>query len=432
MAKGRPTAGIEPGADVKNSSGELAIGPIKSKASVNPLRIFEGWFSRERYENIEVLKKFRWGAADTTGLETITCSLVNAVANGLESRGVYLLLPSQATGGYSTYMYAGQRSHGRLYFSTGSPLVITLLQQDVIIDRLGMEMIPSLIGLAMNDRRTLEDNEIELMAPLKNAGHLAGILLIGRKISGTAYSRKERRLLQSVAARVARNVDDANYHETVKLRQTGLQKTVDGIIHALSLTIEAVDPYTALHQQRVAELAAAIARQMGLAEWQTMGVRVAGLLHDVGKVTVPPAILNKPGKLDPYELNVVRKHSRAGYDILKKIEFPWPIARSVLQHHERLDGSGYPLGLAAEDIGFEARVLAVADVVEAMASHRPYRPSLGLGAALTEISQGSGVLYDAEVVEACLALLSTETAAFEKIMAAAGEDLECLPELVYS
>jgi putative nucleotidyltransferase with HDIG domain len=417
---------------VKNSSGELDINPVKNKAPVNPLRIIEGWFSRERYERIEVLKKFRWGAADTPGLETITCSLVNAVANGLESRGVYLLLPSQATGGYSTYMYAGQRSRGRLYFSTGSPLVITLLQQDVIIDRQGMKFIPSLIGLAMNDRRTLEDNDIELMAPLRNAGHLAGILLVGRKISGAAYSRKERRLLQSVAARVAANVDDANYHESVKMRQSGLQKTVDGIIHALSLTIEAVDPYTAIHEQRVAELAAAIARQMGLTEWQTMGVRVAGLLHDVGKVTVSPAILNKPGKLDPYELNIVRKHSRAGYDILKKIEFPWPIARSVLQHHERLDGSGYPLGLAAEDIGFEARILAVADVVEAMASHRPYRPSLGLGAALAEISRGSGILYDAEVVEACLGLLSPETAEFERIMAAAGEDRECLPETVYA
>jgi putative nucleotidyltransferase with HDIG domain len=417
---------------VKTSSAELAVSPNNSKASVNPLRIIEGWFSRERYESIEVLKKFQSGAAETSGLETVTCSLVNAVANGLASRGVYLLLPSQASGGYATYMYAGQRSRGRLYFSTGSPLVITLLQQETVIDRRGMEMIPSLIGLAMNDRRTLADNDIELMAPLKNAGHLAGILLVGRKISDEAYSRKEKRLLQSVAARVAASIDDANYHENVKMRQSGLQKTVDGIIHALSVTIEAVDPYTAVHQQRVAELAAAIGRQMGLAEWQTMGVRVAGLLHDVGKVTVPPAILNKPGKLDPYELNIIRKHSRAGYDILKKIEFPWPIARSVLQHHERLDGSGYPLGLAAEDIGFEARVLAVADVVEAMASHRPYRPSLGLEAALGEISRASGILYDAEVVGACLALLLPRKNEFDRIMAAAGEDRECLPEPVHA
>jgi putative nucleotidyltransferase with HDIG domain len=196
--------------------------------------------------------------------------------------------------------------------------------------------------------------------------------------------------------------------------------------------IEVIDSYTAAHQRRVAELAAAIARQMGFSEWQTMGVRVAGLLHDVGKVAVPTPILNKPGKLDPYELNLVRKHSRVGYDILKKIEFPWPVARAVLQHHERLDGSGYPLGTADEDIAFEARILAVADVVEAMASHRPYRPSLGLEAALTEISRGSDVLYDAEVVEACLCLLTRDKQEFERIMAAAGEDRECLPEAVYA
>ncbi len=417
---------------MRNSNNKPAINK-KIKGLLKNLRCnIERWFTPERCESIEVLKKFHRGAGDTPGLETVTSSLVTAVANGLQSQGVYLLLPSRAAGGYSTYMYAGRRSRGRLYFPSTSPLVITMQQQNGAIDSRGMEFIPSLIGLAMYDRRLLEDNDIELMAPLKNAEHLAGILLVGRKLSGETYSVKEKKLLQSVTARVAANVDDANYNEGLKLTQGGMQKTIEGVIHSLSLVVEAIDSYTAAHQRRVAELAAAIAGQMGYTEWQTMGVRVAGLLHDVGKVTVPTAILNKPGNLDPYEFNVIRKHSRAGYDILKKIDFPWPVPRAVLQHHERLDGSGYPLGTMAEDISLEARILAVADTVEAMASHRPYRPSLGLEPALAEISRGAGIVYDEEVVEACLALLRRDVREFDRIMAAAGEVRECLPEMAYA
>jgi putative nucleotidyltransferase with HDIG domain len=159
-----------------------------------------------------------------------------------------------------------------------------------------------------------------------------------------------------------------------------------------------------------------------------MGVRIAGLFHDVGKIAVPTEILNKPGRLDPYEFNIIKGHCRAGYHILEKLNFPWPVARAVLQHHERLDGSGYPLGLAAKDISFEARILGVADVVEAMASHRPYRPSLGLAAALDEVNRGAGRLYDTEVVAACLDLLSGHESEFEKIMEAANQDREPLPE----
>jgi hypothetical protein len=227
-----PTAGVNPGVKLNNTSPKPVAYRNKIKdAIVKQFQTIERWFSRERHESIEVLKRFQRGAAATPGLETVTSSLVTAVANGLQSRGVYLLLPSRAAGGYSTYMYAGQRSRGRLYFPSGSPLVITLKQRDVAIDSRGMELIPSLIGLAMYDRRMLEDNDIEIMAPLKNADHLAGILLVGRKISGAAYSRKEKRLLQSVAARAAGSVDDANYYESVKLTQSGMEKTIEGVIH---------------------------------------------------------------------------------------------------------------------------------------------------------------------------------------------------------
>ena len=393
-------------------------------------RAISGRFPSEKDVCIEVLKRFNMGAAGDPELESVASSLVTAVANSLQSRGVYLLLPSSTTGAYSTYVYAGQRSCSRLSLSPDSPLVTTLKQHDGSIDKKAMESIPSLVGLATHDREALQSNGIELVTPLRNGGHLAGILLVGQGMAALPYSRREVRALEEVAARVAVSIDDANYYENVRYRQSERQKTIDGIVHAMSQAVEAVNPYTARHQRRVAELAAAIARQMGLTEWQTLGVRVAGLLHDVGKLAVPLEILNKPGPLDPYEVIIVRGHCRAGHDILAEIDFPWPVARAVLQHHERLDGSGYPLGLTDEDIALEPRILGVADVVEAMASHRPYRPALGLEAALDEISHQSGVLYDADVVAACLGLLSQNRAEFDRIMAAAAREHEPMPEKI--
>lgn len=194
---------------------------------------------------------------------------------------------------------------------------------------------------------------------------------------------------------------------------------MDGVIHAISLVVESRDPYTAGHQRRVAELARAIAKEMGLSDWQALGVHISGLLHDVGKVAVPAEILSKPGKINHFEFSIIKNHCQVGYEILQRIDFPWPVTRAIFQHHERLDGSGYPQGLYAEDIVMEARILGVADVVEAMSSHRPYRPALGLNSALEEISRASGVLYDAEVVDACLRLLRKNEPAFDRIMAAA-------------
>jgi putative nucleotidyltransferase with HDIG domain len=168
------------------------------------------------------------------------------------------------------------------------------------------------------------------------------------------------------------------------------------------------DPYTAGHQERVTRLAMAMAERMGLPADRVEGLRVAGLLHDVGKVSVPAEILSKPTGLSAIELALVRSHSEAGYAILREIAFPWPVATIVLQHHERMDGSGYPSGLRGEEILLEARILAVADSVEAMASHRPYRAALGIEEALAELARGRGTAYDVDAVSACLSLFTED------------------------
>jgi putative nucleotidyltransferase with HDIG domain len=185
-----------------------------------------------------------------------------------------------------------------------------------------------------------------------------------------------------------------------------LRKTFEGTVDVLKSTIEIRDPYTAGHQQQVTQLAHAIASEMGLPEKQIEGIRVAGMIHDIGKISVPAQILSKPGELNILEYGLIKQHPRIGYDLLKTIDFPWPVAQIVLQHHERMDGSGYPAGLSGDKIMLEARILAVADVVAAMSSHRPYRSALGIDKALEEISQNRGVLYDAEVVDVCLKLFT--------------------------
>jgi len=168
--------------------------------------------------------------------------------------------------------------------------------------------------------------------------------------------------------------------------------------------VETKDPYTAGHQRRVADIARAIAREMGLSPEQISGLRMAAIIHDIGKVSVPSEILSSPRKLTALEFNLIKTHAQSGYDIVKDIEFPWPIARMIIEHHERMDGSGYPNGLTGDKILPESRILAVADVVEAMETHRPYRPSLGLEKALDEIAKNRGRLYDPEIVDACLRL----------------------------
>jgi putative nucleotidyltransferase with HDIG domain len=276
-------------------------------------------------------------------------------------------------------------------------------------------------SLPPRDREILKNNGIELLVPLKNNNRLSGILLLAGK-SRKPGSLEERQLLPTASADMLVDI------ESVKRKHSELYKTIEGVIQVVSKVVGSRDPYTASHQRRVAELARAIAREIGLTDWQVTGIYITGLLHDVGKVSVPSEILTKPGKITSSEFDIIKNHCRVGYDILQKIDFPWPVSSVVLQHHERLDGSGYPEGLSGDDIILEARILGVADVVEAMSSHRPYRPSLGLDCALEEIKQGSGTLYDSDVVAACLKLLGENEIGFNKIMASADSNNEYILE----
>ena len=211
----------------------------------------------------------------------------------------------------------------------------------------------------------------------------------------------ERELKEAAVRRRARRADDT-LQSTIDL----LERTVDGAIRTLAFLAETRDPYTAGHQRRVTELAEAIAGLLRVNGDRRRLIVASGTLHDLGKTAIPAEILTKPGRLTEAEFELIRVHPRTGYDILAGIEFPWPVADVVLQHHERLDGSGYPGGLVAGQISIEARILAVADVVEAMSSHRPYRPALGLDVALDEVERHRGVLYDADVADACAGLFA--------------------------
>ena len=195
-------------------------------------------------------------------------------------------------------------------------------------------------------------------------------------------------------------IRDQLYHSRERLR-----KTMGAIIQAMSMTIEKRDPYTAGHQRRVAKLCRAIATELGFSWENIQGLRMAAAIHDLGKIHVPAAILNKPGTISEHELAIIRAHPRTAYEILKNIQFPWPLAETIYQHHERMDGSGYPRQLKGDEILLEARILAVADVVESIASFRPYRPAMGLTRAIEELQRHRGVLYDAKVVDVCIALI---------------------------
>ena len=205
-------------------------------------------------------------------------------------------------------------------------------------------------------------------------------------------------------AKILRIAKEKNILGQLQQTLTRVKELLENTVGALGSILEKRDPYTAGHQQRVGHLACAIAREMGFSAERIEGLRLAAFVHDIGKISVPADVLAKPGKLSKAEMDLIRVHSQNGYDILKCIDFPWPIAEMVLQHHERLNGSGYPQGLVGQEILLEASIIGVADVMEAMSSHRPYRPALDLSVALQEISQNKSVLYDEAIVDVCLRL----------------------------
>ena len=212
--------------------------------------------------------------------------------------------------------------------------------------------------------------------------------------------------LGELKAKILRILKEAETQRQLQQTLTRVKNLFRDTVGALAATLEQRDPYTAGHQRQVNDLACAIAREMGLEKVRVEAMCLAALVHDIGKINVPAEILSKPGILKEYEMGLIRVHSQVGYDIMHNIEFPWPVAEMVLQHHERLNGSGYPQGLVGQEILIEARIIGVADVVEAMTANRPYRPALGLSTALEEISKNKGILYDSEIVDACIKLFN--------------------------
>jgi HD-GYP domain-containing protein (c-di-GMP phosphodiesterase class II) len=242
-----------------------------------------------------------------------------------------------------------------------------------------------------------------LLVPLMFRGEPIGVLQV-QSNRLNAYSDEDVDLLAGLGNVAAISIQNALLIEEAGHAADELRLSLEGTLHAVSAAAETRDPYTAGHQRRVTAIAVAIARELGCSDDECNALRIAGTVHDIGKLGIPAEILSKPGPLSAIELDLIREHPQTAYKILADVLFPGPVAEIVLQHHERLDGSGYPRALAGDQILREARILAVADVVEAMASHRPYRAARGIDAALGEIEQGAGRLYDSEAVEACLHL----------------------------
>lgn len=244
-----------------------------------------------------------------------------------------------------------------------------------------------------------------LGVPLMNGdGQKIGALVTLRYQNDQVYGEEDRKILNFVSSQIAMAIERRLNEDELRTKNEQLQLLTEGIILALVRSVEIRDPYTAGHQQRVSLLASEIGQKLGLREDRIRAVRIAALLHDVGKISVPTELLSKPGKLSEIEMSLIRQHPVESFNILRNIRFPYPIAQYVLEHHEKYNGSGYPAGLKSDAISLESRIICVADVVDAIASHRPYRPSRGIEQALLEIKEYSGVLYDPEVVAACLSL----------------------------
>ena len=240
-----------------------------------------------------------------------------------------------------------------------------------------------------------------LALPLINNDHLYGVLTVFAA-NAEAFDAAEVKLMEELAGDIAYGIVTLRTRAERDRYAAELRQVLEQTITAIALTLEKRDPYAAGHQQRVAGLAAAIATEMGLAQQQVEGIRFGALLHNIGTVSVPAEIINRPDRLSDLQFSLVKQHTQTGFEIVKDIPFPWPVAQMVLQHHERLDGSGYPHGLKGEQIVLEARILAVADVLEAMTAYRPYRAALKMDAALAALTQARGTQFDPEVVDACL------------------------------
>lgn len=242
-----------------------------------------------------------------------------------------------------------------------------------------------------------------ILVPLKRENQVIGVIQV-TSYQLDAFTPENLHFLEAFAPQVSAAISNAALFEEARQTRNNLLITLQGTVEMLARTVETRDPYTAGHQRRVADLATAIAEKMGLDQEQVDAIHMASIVHDIGKINIPAEILSKPGKLSDLEFALIKTHPQVAADLLRGITFPWPIAEIIHQHHEKLDGSGYPQGLAGDQIAPEARVLIVADIVEAMSSHRPYREALGVDSALAEIRNQRGIQLDMEAVDACLAV----------------------------
>ena len=286
-----------------------------------------------------------------------------------------------------------------------------------------------ILGYSREEQLMMSIADIEAVkTPNEIKKHIQKVIEIGSDRFETRHRRKDGRIIDIEVSMtfMPQSKHFLVFHRDISERKQAvehlresferLRRSLESTVSALASALEMRDPYTAGHQQRVTDLACTIAEEMGLSEEQIDGIRMAGLIHDIGKINIPAEILNKPGKLTEIEYSLFKNHPQVGHDVLQTVEFPWPVAQIVLQHHERMDGSGYPQGLSGDAIMLEARILAVADIVEAIASHRPYRPARGAGDALEEILHNKGTMYDPEVVDACLRVFYERGFKFEHVL----------------
>lgn len=313
-------------------------------------------------------------------------SAVSIISTDLEQNILYWNKGSENIFGYKASEVIGKKKCSIIYYDERSNKVAEEARNHIISSKKGTEC--ELEQITKSGKKIW--SSMTLSPRFDEDENVIGILGIGIDI--TKHKSSEQHLRKIM----------------MKLKQT-----LTGVIYATELMIETRDPYTAGHQKRVALLAKEIAKKMELTEHQIEGVYMVGMIHDVGKISIPAEILSMPRRLTPAEFNLIKSHPQAGHDILKSIEFPWPIADIIIQHHERLDGTGYPKGISGNSIRLEAKILMVADVVEAMASHRPYRAAFGLDRALGEIKQNKGILYDTNAVNACVELFENEEFSFE-------------------
>jgi PAS domain S-box-containing protein len=361
----------------------------------------------------DVLSRISHASNTSTDLNDLLQTIHHQLGRLIDTTNFFVALYSESSGCYS-FPYCVD-AHDELDDFTPQELKKSLTDY---VRRTGT---PLLADAAVHQKLSSE-GEVDLVGawspiwlgvPLQTPRGTIGVVVVQSYTDDSLYKEKDVELMSLVSVYIAAAIERKRAEEALQESYNKLERTMKSTVYAMAKTSETRDPYTAGHQRRVALLSKAIARRMGLPEDQVNAVHMAAMVHDIGKINVPAEILSKPGHLTEVEIDLIRIHPKVSYEILEDIEFPWPIAEMVLQHHERLDGSGYPGGISGDDILLEARILGVADVVEAISSHRPYRSALGTSKAIEEIESGAGKVYDPRVVEACVAVLTEQDSELE-------------------